>query len=485
MSLTASLHTALSGLRLATRGAQVSATNVANAGTEGYGRRVLNPAATLLNGSGAGVRAATVTRETDPLAIAQRRLAQADSGQAETRSAALDALQGALGTPDDGNGLTAQIATLEAALIAAASRPDSDARLTTVLGAAQDLVAGFAAASDRIQALRLEADTAIVTRIEGINTALTDIAQVNTDILAARARGQDTNTLTDRRQALIDGLAAAVPLQEYQRQDGTVALYTQNGFALLDGRPAQLDFSAARVIDAGMTAAAGALALPICDGRTLSATGAHAPLAGGQLEALFDQRDTLAPQVQADLDALAHSLVQRFAAPALDPSLADGAPGLFTDAGAGVGADTPAGLAGRLAINAAADPESDGALSALRDGLAAADPGPEGDGTLLAALAETLSTAQQVTTGPHAGRSLSIAALAAETVSTLSAQAARAEQTAATAAARSGALRLAELQGGVDTDTELQNLLQFEKLHAANARVIQVVNAMYDTLLEV
>ena len=41
----------------------------------------------------------------------------------------------------------------------------------------------------------------------------------------------------------------------------------------------------------------------------------------------------------------------------------------------------------------------------------------------------------------------------------------------------------AELADGVDTDAELQHLMLVEQAYAANARMIQVVEEMMDTLL--
>jgi len=40
-----------------------------------------------------------------------------------------------------------------------------------------------------------------------------------------------------------------------------------------------------------------------------------------------------------------------------------------------------------------------------------------------------------------------------------------------------------EQENGVDTDTEIQNLMLVEQSYAANARVIQVVDELMDTLL--
>lgn len=38
---------------------------------------------------------------------------------------------------------------------------------------------------------------------------------------------------------------------------------------------------------------------------------------------------------------------------------------------------------------------------------------------------------------------------------------------------------------GVDSDAEMQKLLQYEQAYAANARVIQAVNDMMDQLLRI
>jgi flagellar hook-associated protein 1 FlgK len=53
------------------------------------------------------------------------------------------------------------------------------------------------------------------------------------------------------------------------------------------------------------------------------------------------------------------------------------------------------------------------------------------------------------------------------------------------AAAKWEAIRTLELEGGVDTDQELQKLLVIENAYAANARVIQTVDEMLDLLLRI
>jgi len=53
------------------------------------------------------------------------------------------------------------------------------------------------------------------------------------------------------------------------------------------------------------------------------------------------------------------------------------------------------------------------------------------------------------------------------------------------ASARYGVLREAELADGVDSDHEMQMLLRIEQAYAANARVMQTVQSMIQTLMEI
>ena len=51
--------------------------------------------------------------------------------------------------------------------------------------------------------------------------------------------------------------------------------------------------------------------------------------------------------------------------------------------------------------------------------------------------------------------------------------------------AQRDALRVAEKEGGVDSDAELQKLMLIEQSYAANARVIETVGKLIDTLMRI
>ena len=105
MSITAGLSSALSGLNAAARAAEIVSSNIANAMTEGYGRRELQLSARTIGSSGQGVSVTGVSRRADPVLLGDRRSAQAGSGNRDTIASFLKRLESALGTVDSATSL--------------------------------------------------------------------------------------------------------------------------------------------------------------------------------------------------------------------------------------------------------------------------------------------------------------------------------------------------------------------------------------------
>lgn len=476
MSISSTLSTALSGLTAASRAAEIASSNVANALTEGYARRELELGARVTGGSGQGVSVRGIARVVDRALLNDRRLADGSAAERDLRAGFLKALETALGAPDNAASLSAQVAALDTALLGATSRPDSEARLDAVLQAAQAIAAQIGSTAAMVQDARASADDRIAEEVALVNTTLARVAELNSTIRTSLGSGRDASALLDQRQQLVDAVARVVPLREVARDDGQVALYTTSGLTLLDGRPAELGFTPVGVITPDMTLATGALSGLTLNGRDFTAK-------GGTLAGHFALRDDLAPAAQTRLDAVARDLVERFADPAVDPTLAPGDAGLFTDAGGAFLAANETGLAQRLAVHPAADPAQGGALWRLRDGLAALVPGPTGDGALPGRLQGALAAARQPVSGGFLPAARSAAGLVVDLTSGAASARLAAESAASFANARASALKVQELQNGVDTDQEMQQLLIVEQAYAANAKVVQTVDEMLKILL--
>ena len=141
------------------------------------------------------------------------------------------------------------------------------------------------------------------------------------------------------------------------------------------------------------------------------------------------------------------------------------------------------GLAGRLQVNPVADPAQGGAIWHIRSGLGATSPGPVGDGSVMAGLAGALRSPRPTVSGDFPPGNRSLSALGSDFASVISTARLTGESQTSFATARMEGLRELEAAGGVDTDREMQMLLQIERAYGANAKVIEAVDRMLDALM--
>ena len=424
-----------------------------------------------------------VIRLTNAVAIGDRRSAQASNGDKEARAEFLRRLERSIGPPNSRESLSGRIAAFDQALISGAGRPESEARLSLVAESARDIAAHLSSASDDIQADRARADDTIQNQVSLVNSTLARIAELNIKIRTNSGAGRDQSALLDQRQQAIDQISSIIPLREIPRDAGTVALYTLTGAALLDGRAAVLGFAPVGMIAPEMTIENGALSGLTLNGREIAVAGESSLIAGGSLAGNFAVRDELGVDAQARLDAIARDLVERFQDPAVDPTLAAGEAGLFTDWGSAFDPGNEIGLSRRLRLNSAVDPRQGGQLWRLRDGIAAVAPGEVGDSRLLNAMGAAVNAARAPASGNFMAGERSFAVLAGDYVSALATDRLSAESDATFSLGKADALKMIELEDGVDTDAEMQRMLLIEQAYSANAKVIQMVGEMIQTLI--
>lgn len=482
MTISSALSAALTGLSASSRAASVVSENIANARTDGFGERSLT-LSSIAHGAGRGVQVVGVSRNSDPVILGERRSAGAAQGEADTRASYLQRIETLIGSPDSSASLSARFDALETSLVSAASRPDSQARLESVLNTAQQLAGTLNDISNGIQDIRQQADAQIATEITNLNHTLAAIHDLNGTIRTSVSRGEDALGLIDRQQSLIDGIADLIPIREVRNDAGMVSLYTTNGLSLVDGRPVEFGFTATPAITPLMSLQNSDLSGLTVNGREVSSLGSYASLSGGRLAALFAVRDEIAPQAQAQLDGVALDLTARMDDPGLDATRGATDPGLFSDDGLQASATYEAGLAGRIKVNAAVDPDQGGALWRLRDGVGAATEGAPGNPTLLQGILDALQTERPTSSTAFSGTSRSMAELASDLLSLTSMDRQFADARAAETSGKFTALREAELSRGVDTDQQMQRLLEIENAYAANARVLSTLDDMIERLL--
>ena len=203
---------------------------------------------------------------------------------------------------------------------------------------------------------------------------------------------------------------------------------------------------------------------------------------GGSLGALFEIRDAIVPEFDAEMDRYAQELIDRFRdlmpAGALDAA----GDGLFVDSAPGA----VIGLAGRLAINAAVDPAQGGAPCACATASPPRRRATQGFGGVSA------GPRRRDVRGAHA-RGLGLAERRQRRGDDglrdrlVLRQPRRAQRRGQQAYLTSRQTVLADSEAnaiGVDTDSELQTLMLVEQAYAANARVLSVIDELLNILLE-
>lgn len=489
MSIANALSNALSGLTASSRMAEITSDNLANALTDSYARRTVELAAASAGGAGAGVKITGVSRASSPELTSARRVADGELAEELAGLDALRALERAIGMAGDSDGLAARVNAFEETLRQLAETPELAARQTAAAEAARDLALRINSISTETARVRQTADDEIARQVAEVNSALARIARLNRQIQIYASSGRDIAGLVDERERLIDQVAAIVPIRERQRADGVVELTTAEGLMLTGVRARQISFTPTPVITPAMRydGGAGALGGLTLDGVDITPGGPGTQaIRGGALAAQFMIRDQLAPEVSDRIDALAADLMARFEAPGLDPTATAGAAGLFTDAGQPLDPTDIRGLAGRLTLNAAVDPQQGGDPARLRDGLYATAPGPASDPTLPRAMLDALTARVMAVAIPGLPANLSFSGAVTQ-MSELQASA-RVAKEGEVAAIRAGRETLATAEAetiGVDTDAELQSLIRIEQAYAANAKVIETVSRLLDRLMEI
>lgn len=481
MNMSTALNNALGGLTAASRGAAVVSGNIANALTPGYARRSLELATSQVSGN--GVRAAGVTRHQDPVLTDNRRATDAELARQTVVSAFHTQFEALVGSPGDATSLSARMSSFDSSLITAASLPGSSERLDQVARAGKDLATSLNAASDGVQKMRSDADRQIGAHVDVLNSTLKDIEDLNARIPAVQSSGGDIGALLDQRQVLLDQVNELIPVNVVPRDNSRVSVYADGGLILLEGKASEFSFSTTGETKAHMTAVNGLLSGLEMNDRPMRTSGDNAQIRGGALAAQFAVRDVLAVEAQNDLDAVARDMVERFETPGLDPTATAADPGLFTDEGNRLDMAAVVGLAARISLNSVVDPDNGGDSWKLRAGLGAVLPGDPGNAAQLQAFGAALNDTRPMPGSPFGTGNFRAADVTQALLSRSGANAHAAEQRKAFTNSAQVQMAQIEAEQGVDTDQELQRLMQIEQTYAANARVISVVDELMETLL--
>lgn len=472
MSLSSSIANAFSGLSVTARSAQVVSSNLSNALNEDYSRREIELASTRQGGA----TYVQTSRFVDRALTADLRNASANLNLSKERLEASNALMGSVGMPDDANSLSMHLSRFDAALRYLESDSSSEVRMRDVLFNAQSLAQKFNATETKIQGLRKQADSQIAAMTSSLNTKLQQIVTLNSEVTSAIINGRDANSLLDQRKALVDDISEIVPVREMRRDNEAISLISTNGKLLVEATAVQFNFTKTNEILPHMSLSGGELSALSSGGDEIDLGRTNGPLAGGRLQGLFEVRDQLSVSAQRDLDEIALNLSERMRDLPSDLTSTPTSAGMFTDNGLRSDPVDITGLAGRLQTNVNMDPGAGGELWRIRDGMDAIIPSSAGDSKLITDMITSLASVDAY--GPMNEQ-------VSDLISGLSQTTSEIEQEETFANAHFEQLRKLNLENGVNTDEQLQKLLQIETNYAANAKVMQTIEEMFAAILRI
>jgi len=303
MSLSIALQNALSGLQTNEAMIQVISNNVTNANVEGYTRKISQPTSLTLAGEGRGVEAGNLTRVVDERLLADLRTTFAAFGAAQAQDFYYTRILDQFGTLANNTTLGSMITDLATAMQSLAASPDSSAHRTQVVSAALELARQLNDMSQQIQTLRFDADRDITTKINVINGELAKIAELNAQIASAQALGGSSANLEDFRDQALNKLSELIDIRYFRRTSGEIVVTLPDGRVLADSVAHPLSHTPAGALSPDITYAGGGIG-PIMSGPN----DITASIKSGELHGIIEARDTILPDLQAEIDKLTQML---------------------------------------------------------------------------------------------------------------------------------------------------------------------------------
>ena len=447
-----------SGASAAQAQLNTTAQNTANAMTPGYSRQVvqtssLGASAGNPNSAGNGVQVDSICRVTSPYLLNQVWQSASGNGYYSTQVQYLTALESVLSDPN--TSLSTGFDNFFAALNEATTTPDDPAMRNQVIAEANALCIRFNNTLSYIDSQSSQAMSQAASTVQQINTLTSGIASYNQQIAQAQAAGQNTASLCDARDQMVDQLSGMMDVNVQVDDQGNYNISTQNGLPLVNGQ-------SSATIELGQDSTGET---------TMSLTYANTtyPLStdvGGSLGALFDYQNNVLQPLSDTINSIAEQFTD-----AINSQLEQGYD-LNGNPGIPLFVYDPSNPDGPMSIN----PDM------TQDKLAfSSSPDESGNGDNLQALIG-ISTEPLDIDGLG---SVSVGDACSSIISNIGTYS-RQMQTEQTSASDiyTEAQNQQQSLSGVSMDEEAVNLITYTQIYQANLKVISTGAEIFDSLLQ-
>lgn len=468
MNPTSLLNLGASGMMAAQAQLSTTGHNIANASVEGYSRQTVRAetAAGLYSGSGyfgRGVEVQTVERQVSRFLTDQVAQTGSQAAADSVRKNMLGQLESSFGTGKQGLGYAAT-QLFNAFGDVAAEPADASAR-RVVLERSDDLASMFRSTAKSLDSLQSGVAQDLKNSVAEVNTLAQRIGDLNGQIAATRGSGQKPNDLLDARDQLVKELSGYVQVNRVEQDDGSLNLFVGGSQSLVVGTDAYQFKATPDATDTSKMRI------------TLEADGISRQLdadivGGGRLAGLLQFQDDDLTSAKSQLDAMAEGIATAINdQQAAGWSLKQDAAGLPV---AGVALFT-------TGVNGAADLKLAAGLSTDDIAASAQDPAitsPRSNNANALKL-QQLGDAAMVGTATFTDYFSQVVADVGVRVQTANSRADVSSKLASDAEQQLGS------ETGVNLDEEAANLIHFQQSYQAAAKVLQVAQKIFDTLISI
>lgn len=446
-----------------------TAHNISNVNTPGYSRQQVELATEdgLFTGAGffgRGVRLTTISRATNEILVKETNMNTAAASADATRLNKLEQLEDVLPLGQSGLGYAAS--QFLNSFVDVSNQPLDMSARQVALAKAQEWVSRVRTADQQLTQLQSGVVSDLTLNVEQVNNLTRNIAEINQSIATFKGSGHTPNDLLDRRDKMINDLNKLVQVNTVEADDGSLSVFMGGGQLLVLSNAAQT----LSVVRDPSNNALGRVAL-----QTPNASNPSAPnnrildsdqITGGAIQGLLQFQDVDLAATRSDLEAF----VSDFAG-AVDAqqALGETAPGVTGAAFFGGGPYSASTLAVSLTdpagIAASAPPFSSSDNTNARNMLALRD---QAIVTLNGLPPSTLTDAYSQMIG-NLGVLVQNGRTASEISSTL----------------EDNSRQMLSGETGVNLDEEASRLIQYQQSYQAAAKVLQVAQTVFDTLLSI
>ena len=300
MALISSLSSSLTGMKVAQAQLEIISNNIANVDTPGYTKKTAAQSALVSAGQTMGVTIGNTGRVVDEALLKNFLTSNSTSSSLSAQYSYMSRLDNLMGTTEQGNSLSSNVANLQSAFETFSTSVSSAASRYQLLTNAQALTEKLNYLSDNIQTLRGDADMQVKDDVAKANSLLQNINELNTEIVKYTVMKRDgVANLQDQRDSALRELSSVMDITYYTRDTGAVVVQTPSGVILLDNEIHELSHSALAKVSAANTYDSGNVQGIFVDGKDITRK-----ISGGSMGGAIEIRDNTLTSLQSQLDEL-------------------------------------------------------------------------------------------------------------------------------------------------------------------------------------